>query len=282
MSSVKYFMLSSPLGLVRMDELTMIQRGAPKNQAVLKWAGGAARGRLVEERLEEGERRALLKAMGVEIWRLRAPGEAAAASGATAGGASAEAIGPGTARDGAPSEAKDSSADPAAAASPSQSAAPLTRSRASESPGREPRPTLQPAADTPPRCEIHAYKLGRVLVLADADEPAQQNRRLFQDLVRAAGGDPDRQRDPTEFVWPPAEGSLFDAGQDAALAAFAKRMRGRTANVVTLCVGESVCEIVRGLDLGAPVVFAGALQTLRTSPEAKRNLWQSLQGTLEA
>jgi hypothetical protein len=245
----------------------------------------ASRGRSLEERLEEGERRALLKAMGVEIWRLRDSdaGAPSAEGNSSVGAASTEAPPSVGAVVGAASAADTSAVGGAASGDSSVGAASAGgASAANTSAANHPPTTSEQRSDVVPRCEIHAYKLGRVLALVDPGELTQQNRRLFQDLVRAAGGDPDRQADPTEFVWPPAEGSLFDAGQDAALAAFVKRLRGRTANVVTLCVGESVCEIAQGLDLGVPVVFAGALQTLRTGPDAKRNLWQALQGTFEA
>jgi hypothetical protein len=120
------------------------------------------------------------------------------------------------------------------------------------------------------------------VVLADPVEISQENRRMLQDLVRALGGDPEKHTDPREFLWPPAEGALFEEGQDAALTAFVDRLKGKTADAVLLCIGDSAKESVQGLALELRIVYAGALRSLRASDEAKRNLWQVLQKTLDA
>ncbi len=149
-------------------------------------------------------------------------------------------------------------------------------------PDTPPQPSVaEPAAQAAPRCELHAYKYDRVVVLADPDEISQENRRMLQDLVRALGGDPEKHVDPTEFLWPPAEGALFEEGQDAALTAFVDRLKGKTTDAVLLCIGDTARESVQGLALELPIVYAGTLQSLRASDEAKRNLWQALQKTLE-
>ena len=119
-------------------------------------------------------------------------------------------------------------------------------------------------------------------MLADPAEISHENRRMLQDLVRALGGDPNKNPDAREFIWPPAEGALFAEGQGAALTAFVERLKGKTADAVLLCVGDNAQESVQGLALEFPTVLAGPLQSLRTSADAKRNLWQAMQRTLDA
>ena len=155
-------------------------------------------------------------------------------------------------------------------------------------PGPPPkRASSQPLANTEPnadsaRCELHAYSYGNLLVLADPAELSQQNRRILQDLIRALGADPDKQAQLREFIWPPAEGALFDEGQDVALTAFIERLRRNDADTRLLCVGVTARESVAGLGLDPAVLYTGALHTLRNSPEAKRELWREIQGKLPA
>ncbi len=225
----------------------------------------------MHQRLEKSKRAALLKTMGVEIWRRRESTPASPSVGAASAAIT-------TAEDDAVTAM---SAEPGSTPGAAVSAEPIIEQ---PSPAGEtsPQPTVaEPAAQGAPRCELHAYKYDRVVVLAAPAEISQENRRMLQDLVRALGGDPEKHTDPREFLWPPAEGALFEEGQDAALTAFVDRLKGKAADAVLLCIGDSAKESVQGLALELRIVYAGALRSLRASDEAKRNLWQALQKTLD-
>ena len=234
----------------------------------------ASRGRSLDQRLEESQRVELLKTMGVEIWRRRESTIASSSIGAASEGVAEGRSGNsnvGAASAGGASAAM--AAEPGAAASAEPA---IEEPSAPPAPETSRQPTVPALAQGAPQCELHAYKYDRVLVLADPAEISQENRRMLQDLVRAMGGDPEKHTDPREFLWPPAEGALFEEGQDAALTAFVDRLKGKTADAVLLCIGDSAKESVQGLALELRIVYAGALRSLRASDEAKRNLWQRL------
>jgi len=250
--------------------------------------------------LQQGERSAVLKLLGVDVWvqrpapgELPEPSELTTAVSAAATPSDKDAITATTAHAQSAQSAqrkRDASSHThrlraeltgSAPGAASSSAAAIA---ANEQPPSFQKPAESPVTSAEPdigQARVLSLHSAGLLLLADVAQ-VRSARRLVKDLLQAGTGDWSGKPAQTVFAWPPEQTSAAGISGRRALLAFVDKQLDDLGSPGALIVCERVLEMLPGLvdsvtRRGVRYLSAPRLQELMQNGEAKRDLWLKIQ-----